>query len=123
MASTRGSRLLLTVLLCALTLTATACAGKSINRVLSDPTRYRSEEVRLTGEVVDSYSVASTGAYQIDDGTGRLWVWSNVGVPRKGSRVTVTGTIREAFNLGALGNLVKLPQGAVILMEREHRVR
>ncbi len=102
---------------------AAACAGKSINRVLSDPSRYRSEEVRLTGEVIDSYSVASTGAYQIDDGTGRLWVWSNTGVPRKGSRVTVTGTVREAFNLGALGNLVKLPQGAVILMEREHKAR
>lgn len=102
---------------------AAACAGKSINRVLADPSRYRTEEVRLTGEVIDSYSVASTGAYQIDDGTGRMWVWSNTGVPRKGSRVTVTGTVREAFNLGALGNLVKLPQGAVILMEREHKVR
>lgn len=102
---------------------AAACAGKSINRVLADPSRYRTEEVRLTGEVIDSYSVASTGAYQIDDGTGRMWVWSNTGVPRKGSRVTVAGTVREAFNLGALGNLVKLPQGAVILMEREHKVR
>ena len=116
----RVSALLIVVAASAL---AAACAGKSINRVLSDPSRYRSEEVRLTGDVVDSYSVASTGAYQIDDGTGRMWVWSTAGVPRKGSRVTVTGTVREAFNLGALGNLVKLPQGAVILMEREHRVR
>ena len=116
-------RLAAALLLCATALVATSCAGKSINRVLADPSRYRNEEVRLTGDVIDSYSVASTGAYQIDDGTGRLWVWSNTGVPRKGARVTVTGTLREAFNLGALGNLVKLPQGAVILMEREHRVR
>lgn len=99
------------------------CAAKSINKVLADPSRYRDREVKVSGDVRDSYSVGSTGMYQIDDGTGRLWVWSNQGVPRKGARVTATGTIREAFNLGALGNLVKLPAGAVVLMEREHHVR
>ena len=123
MTSTLRLRAAAALFLCATAFLAAACAGKSINRVLSDPSRYRNEEVRLTGDVIDSYSIASTGAYQIDDGSGRLWVWSNAGVPRKGARVTVTGTIREGFNLGALGNLVKLPQGAVILMERDHRVR
>jgi hypothetical protein len=123
MTSTLRVRSAAALLLCATALLAAGCAGKSINRVLSDPSRYRNEEVRLTGDVIDSYSIASTGAYQIDDGSGRLWVWSTGGVPRKGARVTVTGTIREGFNLGALGNLVKLPQGAVILIEREHRVR
>ena len=123
MTSTLRVRTAAVLFLCATALLTAACAGKSINRVLSDPSRYRNEEVKLTGDVIDSYSIASTGAYQIDDGSGRLWVWSTAGVPRKGARVTVTGTLREGFNLGALGNLVKLPQGAVILMERDHRVR
>jgi len=119
MTSTPRLRAAAALFVCATAILASACAGKSINRVLSDPSRYRNEEVKLTGDVVDSYSVASTGAYQIDDGTGRLWVWSNIGVPRKGARVTVTGTLLEAFHLAPRGNLVKLPEGAVLLMGRE----
>jgi len=120
----RGLRLLaLFILLASPALAATACAGKSINQVLADPSRYRDREVRVSGDVVDSYSLANRGAYQIDDRSGRLWVVSDRGVPRKGARVTVTGTIREAFNLGALGNLVRLPAGAVILVETSHRIR
>jgi hypothetical protein len=72
---------------------------------------------------VDGYSIASRGIYHVDDATGRLWVVSDSGVPRKGARVTVWGTIREGFNLGALGNLVKIPTNAIIMVEREHRVR
>lgn len=104
-------------------LASSACATKTINHVLADPSRYRDREIKVSGTVVDSYSVGSRGAYQIEDGSGRLWVLSDQGVPRRGARVTVTGTIREGFNLGALGNLVKLPAGAVVMVESSHRAR
>jgi hypothetical protein len=107
----------------ALSLGAAACAGKSIRDVMADPSRYRNEEVTLSGEVTDSYSVAGNGAYRLEDRTGRLWILSQHGVPRKGASVKVTGTIREGINLGALGDLIKLPSGGVVMVEREHRVR
>jgi len=53
-----------------------------------------------------------------------MWVVSDHGVPRRGARVTVTGTIREGFNLGPIAS--QLPRGArsgVVLVERDHRVR
>ena len=109
------------VLLMVVAATAAACGGKTINRVLADPSRYRNQEVQLSGTVVDSYSVGSLGVYHLDDGTGKLWVYSDNGVPRKGSRVKVWGTIKEGLNLGPLNNLVKIPLDAVLLMEREHR--
>lgn len=116
-------RLTAVLLITAAALVASACAGKSIRQISSDPSRYRTQEVKVSGDVVDSYSVAGRGIYHVDDGTGRLWVVSDSGVPRKGARVTVWGTIREGFNLGPLGNLVKLPNNAIIMVEREHRTR
>lgn len=106
-------------------LVSTACAAKSINQVLADPSRYRDREVQLSGSVVDSYSVANRGAYRIDDNTGQLWVVSTRGTPRKGARVVVKGTVREAFNLGSLGDQIKIPGvgTGVVLMESSHKVK
>jgi hypothetical protein len=113
-----------TLLVLALATLATGCASRTINELLADPSRYRNKEVSLSGSVVNSYSVLGNGAYQIDDNTGRLWVVSNAGVPRQGARVTVKGTVREGFNLGSLGDRLKLPPGVaggVVLMESSHK--
>ena len=102
---------------------AASCGGTSIRKITADPSRYRTEEVKVSGEVLDSYSIGSRGIYHIDDGSGRLWVYSDNGVPRKGAQVSVWGTVREAINLGPLNNLVKIPVDAIILVERQHRVQ
>jgi hypothetical protein len=52
-----------------------------------------------------------------------LWVVSERGVPRKGADVTVRGRLREAFNLGPISDLVRIPSNAVVMFESEHRVR
>ena len=106
-------------------LVSAACASMTINQVLADPSRYRNREVQLSGAVVDSYSLASQGPYRIDDKTGQLWVVSDKGTPRKGARVTVKGTIREGFNLGSLGDQIKLPGIGVglVLMESSHTAK
>ena len=49
---------------------------------------------------------------------------SDQGVPRQGARVTVTGTIRDTFNLGSLGGMINLPTGlgqGLVLMESSHK--
>ena len=103
-----------------------ACAARSINQVLADPGRYRDHEVKLSGSVVDSYSFVGNGAYQIEDRTGKLWVVSNRGVPRKGAQVSVKGTVREGFSLGSVGDKLKLPpavSAGVVLMETSHKAK
>jgi hypothetical protein len=106
-------------------LVSAACASMTINQVLADPSRYSNREVQLSGAVVDSYSLANQGAYRIDDNTGQLWVVSDKGTPRKGARVTVKGTIREGFNLGSLGDQIKLPGigAGLVLMESSHTAK
>jgi len=103
-----------------------ACASTTINRVVSDPARYRDKDVRLSGSVVDSYSVANRGAYKLDDKSGQIWVVSDRGVPHRGARVTVSGRIREGFNLGSLGDQIRLPQTigpALVLVESSRDAR
>jgi hypothetical protein len=120
--SWRRSTVLTVLVLGALVLSA--CATRSVNQILADPSRYRNREVRLSGSVVESYSFADRGAYRIDDQSGQLWVVSDRGVPRKGARVTVKGTIREGFNLGTLGDRINLPAGigsGLVMMESSHK--
>ena len=107
-------------------LASAACASRTVNQVLADPSRYRDREVKLSGSVVDSFSLVNRGAYRIDDGTGQLWVVSDKGVPRTSARVTVKGTIREGFNLGSLGGRINIPQGigsGLVLMESSHKAK
>jgi hypothetical protein len=102
---------------------AAACEQKSINQIKAEPNRYSNREVAIVGQVTQSMSLLGRGAYEVDDGTGRLWVVSRAGVPRKGARVIVKGTIRDAFNLEAV---VRLPQplsSVLVMMESEHRAR
>jgi hypothetical protein len=118
-------RLVAGAILAASALVSAACASMTINKVLADPSRYRNREVRLSGAVVDSYSLAGRGAYRIDDATGQLWVVSDRGTPRKGARVMVKGTIREGFNLGSLGDQIHMPGIGVglVLMESSHKAQ
>jgi len=106
-------------------LVSTACATKTINSVLADPSRYRSREVTLAGTVVESFSVAERGAYMLDDRSGQLWVVSDRSTPRKGAQVKVKGTIREGFNLGSLGDLIKVPGvgSGLVLIESSRDAR
>ncbi len=112
----------LAIAVCVLTLAA--CATMTVNRVLEDPSRYRNREVTLSGEVRDSFSLMNRGLYRIEDRTGSMWVVSDRGVPRRGARVTVTGVVREGFNLGPIASqLPRDVRSGVVLVERNHRVR
>jgi hypothetical protein len=104
-------------------LVSAACAARTVNQVIADPSRYRNREVKLSGTVVDSYSLVNRGAYRIDDGTGQLWIVSDNGVPRKSARVDVKGTIREGFNLGDRINLPSAVGSGLVLIESSHKAK
>ncbi len=79
----------------------TACPSQtSISKINADPGRYRNKEVGIVGTVKDSYGALGQGAYEIDDGTGRLWVVTRRGVPSRGARIGVKGHVYTGFNFG-----------------------
>ncbi|HJP95045.1 MAG TPA: hypothetical protein VJ875_23995 [Pyrinomonadaceae bacterium] len=80
------------------TLLFTACPTQTnIARINADPNRYRGKEVGIVGRVTDSYGVLGNGAYEIDDGTGKIWVATTRGVPARGSRVGAKGYVHHGF--------------------------
>jgi len=82
------------------TLFLTACPQQeTVSKINADPGRYRNKEVGIVGRVTDSYGVLGTGAYEIDDGTGRIWVATTRGVPSRGSRVGAKGHVMTGFNV------------------------
>ena len=77
----------------------TACPSQTnIAKINSNPDRYRGKEVGIAGRVTDSYGVLGAGAYEIDDGTGKIWVATRRGVPSRGARVGAKGYIHSGFS-------------------------
>jgi hypothetical protein len=72
-----------------------------IKTLLDDPTRYDGKVVHVVGDVGIGVGLLGVGAYQINDGTGTLYVVSKSGgAPREGARVGVEGTFKAVFTLG-----------------------
>jgi hypothetical protein len=115
------SRLSATAFALFLALGAAGCATKTINRIMAEPARYNNRDVTIQGTVVKSASLLGHGTYQIDDGTGTLWVVSKKGVPRKGARVKVTGKIRDVVDLGSVVPLPPEVGSGLVMTESNHK--
>jgi hypothetical protein len=93
-------------LLLGLALAAAASAKTSINKINADPGKYYNKKVSIEGTVTDSYGVLGQGAYELDDGTGKIWVLAERAVPARGSHVeakghVITGFVYHGRNLAA----------------------
>jgi hypothetical protein len=81
------------------TLLLTACPSQtSIAKINADPARYRGKEVGIAGTVTNSYGALGQGAYEIDDGTGRIWVATRRGIPARGARIGAKGYVHNGFS-------------------------
>jgi hypothetical protein len=85
----------------------TACERTKIGDIMADPGRFMNKELNVAGEVTRSFGGSlgkfSQGIYEIDDGSGKLWVYSNGrGVPTKGAKVGVKGRITQSVTF--MGN-------------------
>ena len=74
---------------------------KSIADIQRDPAYYATREVAVEGRVTHSFGALGTGIYEIDDGTGKLWVFAeSTGVPSDGTRVATYGYIQPTVTFG-----------------------
>jgi starvation-inducible outer membrane lipoprotein len=91
----KSKKIILGVFLGLLALGLTACADrKKISEVTADPGRYADKEVIIVGRVTNSYGALNYGAFEIDDGTGKIWVVTEkYGVPSKGTQIGVKGRV------------------------------
>ncbi len=109
----RKSVLFLTL---AAALLLSACGSTKIGRINMDPSRYRNRTVSVSGTVTNAVGALGTGGYQVEDDTGKIFVVSASGVPNKGARVKVTGTVMSGVNI--LGTSI-----GTAIKEYNHKVR
>jgi hypothetical protein len=92
------------------------CAPLTIGRITADPSRFQNKTVRVSGTVTNSVGAMGKGGYQLDDGTGKIYVISGKGVPSRGSKVEVTGRVSPGVEL--LGTPV-----GIAIREENHKVQ
>src|SRR5262245_7294034 len=85
-----------------LSLGLASCERTRIGDIKADPGRFRDKDVNIAGEVVTSVGASiagiGRGVYELSDGTGTLWVYTeNHGVPSKGAHIGVKGRISESI--------------------------
>ncbi len=97
---TLSGRLVALVLLVAFTLLLASCPRSTkISDIERDPSKYANKDVTIAGRVATSYGALGSGMYQVDDGSGSMWVYSqSYGVPGNGNKVSVTGRISQGFS-------------------------
>ena len=90
----RKARLLLLLPAAFMVLLLAGCPQqRTIAQLNGDPGAYLNKEVTVVGTVSHSFGALGQGVYEINDGTGSVWVLSqNYGVPADGTKVGVTGT-------------------------------
>jgi hypothetical protein len=87
----------------------------TIEKINRDPGRYAGKEVTIAGRVTSSFGALGTGVFELEDGTGRMWVYSErYGVPGRDAKIAVTGRIQQGFTFGGRSF-------ATILRETERR--
>jgi RecJ-like exonuclease len=71
-----------------------------IKDLLDKPQEYDGKTVRVQGTVTQSVGVLGTGAYEIDDGTGKIYVIAKgQGVPRQGAKTKAEGRFESVFSI------------------------
>ena len=86
---------------------AGGCGGRNfdaISRILADPLSFESKDVSVKGRVTNVFDPTSgllgLSAYQVDDGTGKIWIISRTGAPSRGQQVDLKARVRRDFKLG-----------------------
>jgi hypothetical protein len=106
--ATRAALCLLATLLLA------GCASTvQIRSLLAEPGRYDGQTVQVQGTVTRSAGLLGVGAYEVDDGTGKIVVVARgQGVPPEGARTKAKGTFQSVFSwMGRTVAAIVQPEG------------
>ncbi|MCC6294680.1 MAG: hypothetical protein IT164_18660 [Bryobacterales bacterium] len=97
------------VLAPALLLALTGCGSVKIRQLVHNPGRYQNRTVRIAGNVTRSTGALVAGAYQVDDGTGKITVLSMRPIPPRGASVRVKGEFNSGLQIlnRSFGNVIR----------------
>jgi len=60
--------------------------------------QFRDRAITVAGRVANSFIDGNASVFELDDGTGRLWVFrDNTNLPAHNSSISITGKIEQGF--------------------------
>ena len=83
-----------------------------IGDIRNNPRRYADKEVTVSGTVTTTFSLVVVKYFTLGDGTGEIAVVTQRPLPKEGERLTIKGTVREAFSIGNESLLVIVEEPA-----------
>jgi len=72
----------------------------SIDKIIQNPRDYWGKRVTISGEVTEIFSFFVVKCFTVRDSTGELTVVTTKPIPRRGTRIKISGTVEEAFSIG-----------------------
>ena len=100
----------LTIFLC---IGCSSIMATPIKKILDNPRDFQGKKVTVAGEVTETFSLLVVKYFTVKDSTGEITVITSRPLPRKGSGITVRGTVQEAFSLG--------DQQVIVIVEPDDR--
>jgi hypothetical protein len=77
-----------------------------IGDIAANPRKYVETEVTVSGEVTEVFSLLVLRYFVVRDKTGEITVITERPLPAKGEKISITGTVQEAFSIGSVTRLV-----------------
>lgn len=71
-----------------------------IKKILDNPRDYSGKAVTITGEVTEAEGLFFVQYFVVKDSSGEITVITKRPLPRQGSKITVRGTVQQAFSIG-----------------------
>jgi hypothetical protein len=95
----------------AVTAALAGCEQTKISDINKNPGKFAGNEVTIAGTVTSTVSSSNPGTFEVDDGSGRLWILSkSKDVPAQGKQVAVTGLVEPGSNLGSTSLVITLQE-------------
>ena len=103
MSSIKVIAVLITAIILSIALSG-CIGGDNIGDILENPRQYDDVTVHISGTVIDELSIplVSIGAFEVDDGTGSIWVITEMGTPTEREQISVAGSVKTAFSIGGM---------------------
>lgn len=80
--------------------TTPASLNASVRDIIDHPREYVGKRVTVEGEVTGTFSLMAIKYFTVNDGTGTIGIISEQPLPRKGTKISVTGMVKEALSFG-----------------------
>lgn len=71
-----------------------------IQKIIENPRDYSNKPVKISGEVAEAFGLIFVQYFVVRDKTGEIIVVTKRPLPKKGSKITIKGTVQEAFSIG-----------------------